>query len=249
MRVKWGVIGERFFETGVDRGVLYVDPEKGVPWNGLVSVSESPTGGESSTAYLDGVKYLDNKLSEEFEATIEAYTYPDEFALCDGTVAVSNGLFATQQKRKPFGLCYRTKVGNDVDGVDHAYKLHLVYNAKVAPSSRANTTVGQSIAPDNFSWSITTKSAALREHRPTAHFVIDSRVTPLSVLNHIEDVLYGTDDAEPRLPVVAELVYIFESATATFFDAGSPIEPAYGVFDGGATPDELQTSTVNGGAP
>lgn len=249
MRLSWGVVGERYFEAGVDRGVLYVDPEKGVPWNGLVSVSESPTGGDASPAYIDGVKYLNKKLSEEFEAVVEAYTYPDEFSICDGTAPVSNGLFAGQQRRQAFGLCYRTKVGNDVDGVDHAYKLHLVYNARVAPTSRANTTVGQSIDPDNFSWSITTTPSALRDHRPTAHFVVDSRVTPASVLAHLEDVLYGTEDTEPRLPVVPELVYIFESATATYFDAGSPIEPVYGTFDGGEPPTEIQTSTVDGGAP
>ena len=246
MRLNWGVIGERYFETGVDRGVLYVDG-MGVPWNGLVSVSESPTGGDAVPAYVDGVKYLNNKLSEEFEATIEAYTYPDEFAVCDGTASVSNGLFATQQKRKSFGLCYRTRVGNDVDGVDHAYKLHLVYDAKVSPASRASSTISQALAPDNFSWAITTTPRALRDHRPTAHFMIDSRETPPAVLAQIEDILYGTDDTDPRLPVVPELVYIFESATATYFDAGSFIEPYYATFDAGGFAD-VATSTVDGGA-
>lgn len=247
-RLTWGAIGERYFETGVDRGVLYVGSEEGVPWNGLVSVSESPTGGDAQPFYIDGVKYLDHKASEEFEATIEAYTYPDEFSVCDGTASVSNGLFATQQKRKPFGLCYRTRVGNDVDGIDHAYKLHLVYNAKVAPSSRASTTVSESIAPDNFSWAITTTPPFIRGHRPTAHFVIDSRETTAHLMSRIEDVLYGTADEAARLPTLPELVYIFESETATSFDAGSPIEPVYAIFDGGVVP-ELQTSTVDGGAP
>lgn len=248
MRLNWGTIGERYFETGVDRGVVYVDG-KGVPWNGLVSVSESPTGGEASPFYIDGVKYSNNQMSEEFEATIEAYTYPDEFSLCDGTASISNGLFATQQKKKSFGLCYRTLVGNDVDGLEHAYKLHLVYNARVSPTQRSNGTIGESVDPDNFSWSITTTPVKPRGMRPTAHFVIDSRDMSLHLRNRIEDVLYGTDETEPRLPSIAEVIYIFESETATTFDAGSPIEPVYGFFDGGTPPTELQTSTVDGGAP
>jgi hypothetical protein len=247
-RITWGAVGERFFEVGVDRGVLYVDALDGVPWNGLVSVSESPTGAEAEPFYIDGVKYANHATAEEFEGTIEAYTYPDEFSLCEGTAPVSNGLFAAQQRKKAFGLCYRTLVGNDIDGLDHAYKLHLVYNAMVAPSERSNGSVAESIDPDNFSWAFTTTPVRPRGYKPTAHFVIDSRDMSLHLRERIEDVLYGTDEDSPRLPSVAELVYIFESETASIFDAGSPIEPFYGTFDGGVVP-ELQTSTVDGGAP
>lgn len=248
MRLKWGEIGDRFFEAGVDRGVLYVGTQDGVPWNGLVSVSESPTGAEAEPYYVDGVKFLNYRTSEEFEATVEAYTYPDEFAVCDGTASIVNGLSATQQKRKPFGLCYRTKIGNDVDGVDHAYKLHLVYNAKVSPAEKAYTTVGASIEPDNFSWAITTTPPLLRDRKPTAHFEIDSRKTTPHLLARIEDVLYGTDTTPARLPTVPELVYIFESETASIFDAGLVGELYYGLFDGGVVP-AVQTSTVDGGVP
>lgn len=247
-RLNWGLPGERFFETGVDRGVLYVENADGVPWNGLVSVSEAPVGGETTPYYIDGVKFLNKASSEEFEADIEAYTYPDEFGQCDGTTLVSNGLFATQQRRKAFGMSYRTLVGNDVDGSDHGYKIHLVYQARVAPSARANQTMSETAEPDNFSWHVSTKPIALRGRRPTAHFVVDSRETPADVLAHLEDVLYGTEDTAPRLPVVAELVYIFESATASFFDAGSPIEPMYAIFNAGL-PGEVNTSIVDGGTP
>lgn len=246
-RLSWGDPGERFFEAGVDRGVLYVDAAEGVPWNGLVSVSEAPVGGETTPFYVDGVKYSNNHTSEEFEATLEAYTYPDEFSECDGTALVANGLFATSQRRKPFGLSYRTNIGNDVDGAEHGYKIHLVYGASASPSPRSNTTMSDSVAPFNFSWKLTTKPPAFLGRRRTAHFVIDSRETPADVLAHIEDVLYGTDDTPPRLPVVPELVYIFESATATEFDAGTFIEPFYATFDAGNFA-EPATSTVDGGA-
>lgn len=245
-RLSWGTPGERFFEAGVDRGVLYVDAA-GVPWNGLVSVSESPVGGEPQPFYVDGVKYQNYHTSEEFEATVEAYTYPDEFADCDGTALVANGLFATGQRRKPFGLSYRTNVGNDIDGADHGYKIHLVYGATAAPSGKTNSTMSETVAPFNFSWKLTTKPPALRGRRRTAHFVIDSRTTPAEVLGHIEAILYGTEDTEPRLPVVPELVYIFEAATATLFDAGTFIEPFYNTFDAGNFA-EVATSTVDGGA-
>ena len=247
-RLSWGAVGERYFETGVDRGALYVDGAEGVPWNGLVSVSESPTGGETTPFYLDGVKINRRFSSEEFEATLEAYTYPDEFGVCDGTQAVANGLFATQQRRKSFGLSYRSRVGNDIDGSDHGYKIHLVYKASAAPSPRNNATMGDTVQPFNFSWKITARPPKVRGFRRTAHFVIDSRETPKSVLAKIEDVLYGTETEPARLPSVPELIYIFESATATYFDAGSPIEPMYAIFDAGS-PAELSTSIVDGGSP
>jgi hypothetical protein len=233
---------------GVDQGVLYVGTAEGVPWNGLVSVSEAPTGGDATPYYVDGIKYLNRLAGEEFEATLEAYTYPNEFATCDGTSPYKNGLFVTQQKRKPFGLSYRTKIGNDVDGADHAYKIHLIYNALASPSPRSNDTITDSVDPFNFSWKLTTTPPAIAGRKPTSHFMIDTRETPFEVLTRIEEILYGSDDEASRLPTIPELVYIFESYNASTFDAGTVLEPYYATFDGGP-PVSNQTSTVDGGAP
>lgn len=208
-RLNWSAVGERFYEAGVDRGVLYVGELAGVPWPGLVSVSESPRGGEARPFYIDGFKYANVAASEEFEATISAFQSPPEFATCDGVSSVHNGLFATQQPRKPFGLSYRTKLGNDTEGVDFAYKIHLVYNALAAPSGRTNSTVGQQLQPNTLSWSITTLPPAISGLRPTAHFVIDSRNTPEALLADVEDILYGSEVSSARLPSVAELLGMF----------------------------------------
>lgn len=208
-RLNWSAVGERFYEAGVDRGVLYVGELAGVPWPGLVSVSESPRGGEARPFYIDGFKYANVAASEEFEATISAFQSPPEFATCDGVSSVHNGLFATQQPRKSFGLSYRTKLGNDTEGVDFAYKIHLVYNALAAPSGRTNSTVGQQLQPSTLSWSITTLSPAVSGLRPTAHFVIDSRNTPEALLADVEDILYGSEVSSARLPSVAELLDMF----------------------------------------
>lgn len=247
-RIAWNAVGERTFEAGVDRGVLYIKDVDGVPWNGLISVSESPSGGEITPYYFDGIKYLNHVASEEFEATIEAYTYPEEFAQCDGTRPVKNGLFATQQPKKSFGLAYRTKIGNDVKGVDHAYKIHLVYNATAAPSDRDNNTITDSVEPFNFSWAIVTKPPTFVGYRPTAHFVIDSREVPLGLMQEIEDILYGSDDTAPRLLSVPELLFRFEEYDPSVFDAGVVGDEYFIEFDGGYIP-EAQTSTIDAGGP
>lgn len=249
-RLTWGAIGERFFEAGVDRGALYVEGVDGVAWNGLVSVTESPTGGEVSKYYVDGIMYLQHADSEEFEATIEAYTYPEEFEVCDGTIPVLRGLKMTHQPKKSFGLSYRSRVGNDVDGVDHGYKIHLVYNALAAATERSNQTLtAEGIDPDNFSWHITTKPPIFTGYKPTAHLVIDSREAPGDLILNIEDILYGTDDQSPRLPSPAELIFLFNTYGSSVFDAGDPDEPYFVTFDGGSPPDTLQTSTIDGGMP
>jgi len=248
-QLNWATIGERFFEAGIDRGVLYVENEDGVAWNGLISVSESPIGGEVSEYYVDGIKYLQVAAGEQFEATIEAYTYPDEFNACEGIVSVSNGLHMTHQHKKSFGLCYRTKIGNDINGLDHAYKLHLIYNALAAPSSHDHNTVGESISPDNFSWNITTKPPTFTGYKTTAHLIIDSRDAPRGLLNQIEDILYGTDDLAPRQPSPSELIYLFDSYNTSIFDAGDPDTPYYTTFDGGTPPNVLQPSIIDGGTP
>lgn len=246
-RLKWGDLGERLFETGVDRGVLYLEDASGVAWSGLVSVTEEPVGGEAVPYYIDGIKYLNRALSEEFEATVEAYTYPDEFALYDGSQRIGNGLFATQQRRKSFGLSYRSLVGNDVEGADYAYKIHIIYNALASPSQHTNSSIGDSISPDNFSWKITTKAPLRAGRRPTAHFVIDSRETPAALLAEVEGILYGTETEAPRLPTLHELIYHF-TADPSIFDAGEVLDPFYNEFDGGVVP-EPQTSTIDGGTP
>ena len=210
-RIDWNTDGQRFFETGVDRGVLYVDMNAGVPWTGLISVSESPKGGEPRAYYQDGQKYLNLASSEEFEATITAFTAPREFAPCEGVSLLQRGLFTSQQPRKAFGLSYRTLVGNDINGADHAYKIHLVYNAMTTPSDRSNNTFATEIDLNNLSWSITTIPASLNGRKPTAHFVIDSRYTKPNLLRAVEDVLYGSNDAEARLPLPAEIFDMFEA--------------------------------------
>lgn len=209
-RLTWGAPTERFFETGVDRGVLYVGISSGVPWNGLVSVSESPTGGEPKPAYIDGYKFRNIASSEEFEATLEAFASPKEFSPCDGSVSIQNGLIATQQPRRSFGLSYRTKVGNAVDGADHAYKIHLVYNALAAPAQRTNTTLSGSQGLNALSWSLTTLPPSVTGYKPTAHWIIDSRVTPGVLLGTLEDILYGSSAAPPRLPQPSELLTLFD---------------------------------------
>ena len=208
-RLSWGAVGEKYYETGVDRGVLYVGIDPGVAWTGLVSVAESPTGGEPRPFYIDGVKYLNLAGSEEYAATINAFSSPPEFGPCDGMKSIQNGLFATQQPRIPFGFSYRTKLGNDIDGSDHAYKIHLVYNALAAPSSRTNDSIDDSPDPISFSWSITTLPPAITGYKPTAHFVIDTRYTTETILAEIEDVLYGSEALQAQLPTVSELMAIF----------------------------------------
>ena len=192
-RLTWGQVGERYFETGVDRGVLYVGASAGVPWNGLTSVSEDLSGGEARPYYIDGVKYLNLAAAEEFVATIAAFSSPKEFGVCDGVSSIQNGLFVTQQPRKSFGLCYRTLIGNDVDGTDHGYKLHVVYNALAAPASRSNNTIADSSEPTALSWSVSTLAPGLSGYRPTAHLIFDSRYTPPNLLAAVEDILYGSD--------------------------------------------------------
>lgn len=213
-RLSWGSIGNRYFEAGVDRGVLYVGDNPGVPWNGLKAVNEAPSGGEPKPYYIDGFKYLNVASAEEYAATLEAFSAPPEFGVCDGTVGLQAGLFATQQPRKQFHLSYRTRVGNDIEGADHGSKIHLVYNALAKPSSRNNQTHGGSVSPLGLSWGITTNPPKATGFKPTAHFVIDSRYTPASIMSLIEGVLYGSNAANARFPTVAELITLFDAFIA-----------------------------------
>jgi hypothetical protein len=209
-RLAWNSSGTRSYEAGVDRGVLYVAGQPGVAWNGLTSVSENSSGGEAKPYYIDGVKYANVPTYEEYEATITAFTYPDEFLECEGRVQARSGLFVTRQRRKSFGFSYRTKVGNDLAD-NLGYKIHIIYNALASPSDRESTTVGDSVEAMDFSWDITTRPPAISGYRRTSHFVIDSRHTDPIVLGIIEDILYGNESETARLPTFDELLEAFDT--------------------------------------
>lgn len=210
-KLVWNEAGKRLYETGVDRGVLYVSDgsggyQKGVVWNGLVSVNESPSGAEATPLYAGNVKYVELMSNEEFGASIEAYTYPEEFEQCDGSAELANGITIGQQPRKSFGLCYRTKIGNDTAGDEHGYKIHLIYGAKAAPTEKSYTTINDSPEAITFSWEITTTPIEVAGHKPTATLTIDStKVTP-TALTAIETKLYGDTTGEATLPTPAEIL-------------------------------------------
>lgn len=196
-KLEWDKTGERLYETGTDRGVLYVAegttyPE-GVAWNGLTGVDESPSGAEANAQYADNIKYLELRSAEEFSATVTAYTYPDEFEQCDGSAEPADGMYIGQQARKRFGLSYRTLIGNDVDGNEHGYILHLIYGATASPSQRSYTTVNDSPEPIEFSWEITTTPVNITGYKPVAHVRINSTKADSEKLAVLESVLYGTD--------------------------------------------------------
>ncbi len=209
-RVSWGVVGERLYEAGLDRGVLYADGHPGVAWPGLISVVESPNGGDSKQRFIDGVMYLNTPTTELFEGTISAYNKPAVFAECDGIAHAYTGLFVTAQRRKSFGFSYRTKIGNDVNSNDHGYKLHIIYGALAEPSQRSNTSIGDSVNPTVYSWKIATKPVVVPGYARTSHLVIDSTVSPPTALATLEDILYGTPEEAPRLPTPTEIFAIFE---------------------------------------
>ena len=207
----WDQTGERFYETGVNQGVLYPQGAngtypKGVAWNGLTAVTESPSGAEATPLYADNIKYLNLISAEEFGATIEAYTYPDEFAQCDGSAEIAKGVMIGQQSRKTFGLSYKTTLGNDVEGNDHGYKLHIIYGALAAPSEKGYATINDSPEAITFSWEVTTTPVSVTGFKPTASIVIDSTKVNAPKLAALEDILYGTDEKEARLPLPDEVV-------------------------------------------
>lgn len=209
--------GKRFYETGVSKGVLYVQDTsgkypQGVAWNGLTAVNEAPSGAEATPLYADDIKYLELRSAEEFGATIEAYTYPDEFEQCDGSAELAEGVVIGQQARKAFGLCYRTIVGNDVQGNDYGYKLHLIYGATAAPSEKAYATVNDSPEAVTFSWEVTCTPVEVAGFKPTATVVIDSRKVNDEKLAALEAKLYGTESEEAQLPLPAEIAEIFKQA-------------------------------------
>lgn len=209
-KLVWDDTGKHLFETGVQKGVLYPQVKgaypKGVVWNGLSSVTESPSGAESNPVYADDIKYLNLVSAEEFGATVEAYTYPDEFANCDGSAEISPGILIGQQERQKFGLCYRTVLGNDTEGNAYGYKLHIIYNATASPSEKQYQTINDSPEAITFSWELSTTPTNVDGHKPTASLVIDSTKVDETKLKKLEDKLYGTESEEASLPTPNEII-------------------------------------------
>lgn len=215
-KIVWDSTGERLYETGTDRGVVYPMSEngtypKGVAWNGLTGVSESPSGAEATPLYANNHKYLELRSAEEFGGTITAYTYPDEFAECDGSKELAPGVRAGQQKRKPFGLSYRTLIGNDVKDDEYGYKLHLVYGAIASPSEKEYNTINDSPEAVEFSWEFSTTPVSVDRFRPMAHIVIDSTKVAPEKLTSLENMLYGSASEEAKLPLPNELTELFKT--------------------------------------
>ena len=210
-KIVWDAVGDHIFETGVRNGVLYLKNtegvyDNGVAWNGLTSVSESPEGAEPTDLYADDIKYLSLMSAENFKATIEAYTYPVEFEECDGSATIAKGVVIGQQSRKPFGLCYRTSIGNDTDGNEHGYKLHIVYGCQASPSEKQYSTINDSPDAVTFSWEVSTTPVNVNGKKPTATLTIDSTKADKSKLTALEAILYGSEQDEPRLPLPDEIV-------------------------------------------
>lgn len=239
-KIVWDEVGERYYETGVSKGVLYVKDSngygKGVAWNGLTAVNESPSGAEATPLYADNIKYLNLMSNEEFGATIEAYTYPDEFALCNGEASLGTGVTVGQQKRSTFGFCYQTKVGNDVDP-ELGYKIHIVYGALASPSSKDYATVNDSPEAITFSFELTTTPVEVPNMKPTATIVIDSTKVSASKLAELEAVLYGDNSNDASLPLPSRIIEILEgkpvasiavttAPTKTSYTAGESFDPA-----------------------
>lgn len=226
--ITWDNVGQRLYETGVDHGVLYLpDPQgayvNGVAWNGLTSVSESPSGAEPNAQYADNMKYLNLFSAEQFGATIEAFIYPDEFAQFDGLAVPTPGVTIGQQTRKSFGLCYRTLLGNDLEGNDYGYKLHLVYGCQASPSEKAYNTVNDSPEAITFSWELSTTPVQVPNMKPTSTLVVNSTLVDPTELAALEQILYGAVGVDPALPLPAQVITMFEGGVTIV----SPVEPAY----------------------
>jgi hypothetical protein len=228
-KIVWDKVGEKLYETGVSNGVLYVQESgsypSGVAWNGLTAVTESPSGAEASPIYADNIKYLNLMSVEEFGATIEAYTYPEEFEACDGSASIATGVSIGQQSRNTFGLAYKTALGNDSEGGDHGYKLHLVYGALAAPSEKAYQTINDSPEAITFSWEVTTTPVAVSGKKPTASLIINSTKVDAAKLTTLEDILFGTDSVDARLPLPDEIATLFGGGAISAL-ALSSIAPA-----------------------
>jgi len=216
-KLVWDQTGERLYETGVKNGVLYPRSSAGlyptgVAWNGLITISEAPSGAEPTPLYADDIKYLTLMSNEEFAASIEAYTYPEEFAACDGSAELAEGVLVGQQSRQAFGLSYRTTLGNDTELNDYGYKLHIIYNALAAPSQKAYSTINDSPEAITFSWELTTSPENVTGLKPTATIVIDSTKADPTALASLEDMLYGSDSLTASLPLPDEIAALFATS-------------------------------------
>lgn len=226
-KLRWDQVGERLYEAGVNRGVLYLADDRGVSWNGLISVEEDMSDDSSEPVYFDGVKVNDAASTGDFSATLSALTYPDEFEEYEGVVELSDGVFVYDQDAKLFGLSYRTLIGNDSEGVDHGYKIHLVYNLTAVPGNKAYGTLSETPSPSQFTWELTGVPMRVSGHRPTAHVMLDSRFLNDDMLHAIENILYGTDGSD---------------STTLIFDGGTPTSSGPDTLDGGtpsSTNDEI----------
>lgn len=215
-KLVWDQTGERLYETGVKNGVLYPQDETGayptgVAWNGLTAVTQSPSGAEATPLYADDIKYLNLFSAEEFAATVEAYTYPDEFAECDGSAELASGVFVGQQPRKAFGMAYKTAVGNDIKAAKYGYKLHLIYGGMAAPSEKAYATINDSPEAITFSWEVSTTPVAVAGMEPTAYLEIDSTKADPTKLAALEAILFGSEEAEARLPLPDEIAQLMKT--------------------------------------
>lgn len=215
-RLIWDEVGQRFFETGVKNGVLYVQDndgsyKNGVVWNGLTAVTESPSGAEETPLYADDVKYLTLRSAEEFGATVEAYTYPEEFEQCDGSASIADGVTIGQQARRAFGLCYRTSVGNDIQGQNFSYKLHLIYGCTVAPSEKSYSTINDNPEAITFSWELSTVPVPVEGFNPTASLVIDASKVDEGKMKQLEDALFGDDEKEAKLLLPNEIMTMLKA--------------------------------------
>lgn len=234
-QIVWDQVGQRYFETGVDRGVLYLPDGSGVVWNGLTGVEEDLADEISSPIFIDGVKYYDYQSIPDYKATLRAFTYPDEFQQFEGIQSIGTGLFAGEQPIQTFGLSYRTRVGNDLDGVDHGYRIHLVYNLVAVPSTHSYATIDATEAASEFSWTISGVPEELEGYRPTAHVILDTRYLPPYLVESIEGTLYGDSNSDPYLPPLSELApMILDWALITITDNGNGTWTAEG-------PDDLIT--------
>lgn len=208
-KIEWNEPGKRLYESGIDRGVLFVGNNPGVAWNGITGVTETPMTESGVATYQDGVKQSEGYGNDDYKATITAFMYPQEFQLCDGTASLGGGLYMDRQERSRFHLSYRTKIGNDVQGTDFAYKLHLVYNALATPTAKNFVSLSGSVAPAAFTWNITTLPIEVPNMNPSAHFVIDSREVNKFLLQDFEKIIYGTETTAPRMPTIQEIMSLF----------------------------------------
>ena len=214
-RLIWDEVGQRFFETGVKNGVLYVQDDdgsykNGVVWNGLTAVTESPSGAEETPLYADDVKYLTLRSAEEFGATVEAYTYPEEFEQCDGSASIADGVTIGQQARRAFGLCYRTSIGNDIQGQNFSYKIHLIYGCTVAPSEKSYSTINDNPEAITFSWELSTVPVPVDGFSPTASLVIDASKVDKGKMQQLEDALFGDETNEAKLLLPNEIMELLK---------------------------------------